>query len=56
MEKEDLTHTHNHSEALQLFRQVGPPQIKPILLYPSFQSTNFTLYRSVKLKNISQFI
>ena len=36
MEKEDLKHPHNNSEALQLFRQVGPPQIKPILFYPSF--------------------
>jgi hypothetical protein len=35
------------------FRHVGPPQFKPILFYPSFYSTNFTIFRPVKLQKIA---
>jgi len=44
------THTHTHSGALQPFRLVGPPQLQPILFYPSFQNTTFTDFRPYKLK------
>ena len=46
--------THTHTGALHSFRHVGSPQIKPILFYNSFQSTNFTHFRAVLLNKILQ--